>query len=88
MHADLDFEKLFQLRVPQGMVGVTMSVQDIFDTEAFCFDQGQEFIFISGRINDNGIAAFGAGYYICQDLKRFYNNLFYNYFAQIRLFDK
>jgi len=67
---------------------MTVGIQDIFDTEASCFNQGQQFVFISGGINDNCIAALGAGHQICQDLKRFYGDLLYNYFIQIRLFYK
>jgi hypothetical protein len=88
MHAYRDFEKVFQLSVSQNMIGMTMGVQDIFGTEASCFNQGQQFVFISGRINDNCIAALGADQQICQDLKRFHGDLLYNYFNQIRLFYK
>jgi hypothetical protein len=65
MHAYRDFEKVFQLLVSQNMIGMSMCVQDIFGTEAFCFKQGQQFVFISGRINNNSIVALGAGHYIC-----------------------
>ena len=88
MHAYGDFEKVFQLWVSQNMIGMTMGVENIFDAEAFCFDQGQQFVFISGRINDNCIEALGTGHQICHDLKRFHGDLLYNYFIQIRLFYK
>jgi hypothetical protein len=88
MHAYRDVEKVFQFWVSQNMIGMTMGVQDIFDMKAFCFDQGQQFVFISGRINDNCIQALGAGHQIGQDLKRFHGDLLYYYFNQDRLFYK
>ena len=88
MHAYRNFEKIFHLLVSQNMIGMSMGVQDIFDTVSFGLDQGQKFVFISGRINDNCIEALGADHYICQDLKRLHGDLLYNYFTQIRLFYK
>jgi hypothetical protein len=70
------------------MIGMSMGVQDVFNTESFCFDQGQQFVFVSSWIDNNGIAVLGAGHYICKDLKRLYRDLMYNDIIQIQLFYK
>jgi hypothetical protein len=43
--------------VSQNVIGMAMGIQDIFDTEAFCFDLGQQLVLISRRIDDNCIEA-------------------------------
>ncbi len=38
MHAHWNFENIFQLRVSQHMIGMTMGVQNVFDPKAFCLN--------------------------------------------------
>jgi len=81
MHTDRDVKNLFEFRVSQNMIGMAMGVQDIFDLKAFCFNQSQKFVFLSGRINNNRFAGMGAYHQISHYLKRPQRDLFYDCFC-------
>jgi len=60
---------------------MAMGVQDIFDLHALCLNQVQNFVFLSGRINNNRFSGVRAGHQISHYLIRPQRDLFYDCFA-------
>ena len=76
MHADRDFERVFQFLVSKNVIGMTVGVKNIFDFDILLFNQSQKIIFLPGRINDNSFTGLGARRQICHYLKRPHRDLF------------